>query len=103
MKKKDEIMAEFDQAIKSLKEWVEGKPIEDTPEWVKVFDEKYGSFQLCEPINKKDYDRLKDFIRTEVIEKLCHDIWGNLAITEIGCFEDRCIKEIQDRWLGGKV
>lgn len=26
------------------------------------FEEKYGSFELCEVVNKKDHDRLKSFL-----------------------------------------
>jgi len=31
--------------------------------WKKEFDKKYGSFKLCEIVNIKDYNRLKNFIQ----------------------------------------
>ncbi len=34
------------------------------------FDKKYGSFKLCEIVNKKDYDRLKDFLHTQISQLL---------------------------------
>lgn len=45
--------------------------------WEEEFDELYGSFKLCDVVNKKDYDRLKAFIskqreeaRKEVIKEI---------------------------------
>ena len=50
---------------------------EPSEKWEREFDEKYGSFELCERICKADHDRLKEYIsnlltqqREELIEKI---------------------------------
>lgn len=42
------------------------KPTTDTGDWRERFDEQYQSFQLCEVVNKRDFDRLKAFIAKEI-------------------------------------
>lgn len=57
---KDEIMKQFDEAIKNLKEWVEDEP-KEKPEWEEKLDEltagEWDKFRLGEIF--------KDFIRQE--------------------------------------
>lgn len=56
----------------------------------KEFEEKYGSFELCEVINKKDHDRLESFLEKSLSE------YGNIM------FEKGIAKRNQDLFESSK-
>lgn len=58
---KDEIMKQFDEAIKNLKEWVEEK--EPKPEWEDRLDGDYCEPYFCSVAAK---EIIKNFFRSEL-------------------------------------
>ena len=71
--------------------------------WEKEFEEKYGSFELCDIVNQKDHDRIKSFIRSQIAEAEARG--RSLAVDEI---EKKCgtakttegeIVKVVDDWI----
>ena len=51
-------------------------------QWLKKFDEEYGSFELCEVVNQKDHDKLKSFL-SSLIDDIDRD-WSDRILEAMG-------------------